>query len=213
MRRPPPLVFLCALFAQGSAAQEPVLAMTTEGGRAASIDELDIPWQHQDEERLEVERGVAWEQILRYGHQAREVLIGKVLSASLQDSGSERVVLDVQRSLRGRPGPVVEFIVPHTDGIDDGIDDVELVKARVVEGYRVLVYLDAARYLVEGNALFVVEGGYVWRNKRQSVFLRPRSDRVWIDQIDPSPNYVVFSLDEIEQAMQTTVGRHRKRGR
>jgi len=80
-----------------------------------------------------------------------------------------------------------------------------------VQGYRVLVYLDPARYLVEGNALFVVEGGHVWRNKRSSVFLKPEADRVWIDEIDPSPNYVVFSLEEVDEALHTTLRKQRRK--
>jgi len=206
MLRPLELSLFICLLPLTAEADEPVVA---DGDRATSIDELDIPWRREDEKRLAIEQEVAWDQIVGYSRQAQEVVIGRVLSSTLQADGAERVVLEVDQALRGHPEGIVEFIVPPTGASDDG----EIVRARVVQGYRVLVYLDPARYLVEGNSLFLVEGGYVWRNKRGSVFLKPRADRVWIDEIDPAPNYVVFSLDQVTESLHTTVGKHRRRKR
>lgn len=173
----------------------------------SSIDDLDFPWIRPDEDRLAVERGVAWEQLVRYGQCAQEVAIGRVLATTPEPSGAEMVLLEVEEGLRGDPDRIVEFRVPPSERLDD----MEMIRPPVVPGYRVLVYLDAARSLVDGNAMYFVEGGHVWRNKRLAVFLRPGADRVWIDNIDPSANYVVFSLDEVRQALRTHSARKRNR--
>ena len=64
-----------------------------------------------------------------------------------------------------------------------------------------MVFLDPTGTVVAGNALFFAEAGYAFRNKRPDTFLKPRSDRDWIENIDPTDDYVVYAIKDIEEAL------------
>ena len=67
--------------------------------------------------------------------------------------------------------------------------------------------------VLDGAAMFLVEGGHVWRNKRASVFFRPSSDRVWEANIDPTGDYMVFSLTEVRETVGRTQDEPRRKKR
>ena len=128
--------------------------------------------------------------------QARTVVIGEVLSV-YEQSGVQVVSVMVQKKFRGEPAPVIEFTI----AAQTATKEVEHQAPEVVQNYKVMVFLDRHGTLVEGNGLYVVQGGYAWRNKNSRTFLDPTIDRAWINTMDPSTDYITLSLTEIEKAL------------
>ena len=64
----------------------------------------------------------------------------------------------------------------------------------LIEGYRLLVFLDSNDTVIDGQGLFFLEGGFAWRNRTEDVFLRPSVDRVWTEGIDPTEDYIAFPM-------------------
>ena len=60
--------------------------------------------------------------------------------------------------------------------------------------------------VIEGNALYYLEAGYAWRNKRPDVFLSPRIDRDWVAS-DSAIDYVMYQLKDIRAAVDASNAR------
>ena len=166
-----------------------------------------LPYEELNARRLDQEQQAAWFQLLRNSVQAEDVLIGRIMTSRSTLLGEQIVTLEIERSLRGDSVGIIEFMVQKAEDLQDPL----AVPTRIVRGYRVLVYLDRERTLVAGNALYFLQGGYAWRNKRSSLFLSPFADRVWVDNIDPRRHYIVFDMGEVDQALNLREAKKRLR--
>jgi hypothetical protein len=139
------------------------------------------------------------------------VVIGKVLTSRIDPGQPDELVeLMVETILRGESKSALTVRVPRTLSGDVNAP----TPPWVVEGYRLLVFLDTTGTVVMGNALFFAEAGYAFRNKRPDTFLMPRSDRDWIENIDPTDDYVVYAIEDIKEALaEYSVQRTRTRKR
>lgn len=140
---------------------------------------------------------------------ASTVVVGKVVSARVEANGTLRQAFGqvlVQEALRGDPSPSIEV---HTNAVE--VDDDKGVAPRefgLVEGYTLLLFLDDSGGIFDGG-MFYVEAGWAWRRKRAGIFLSPRSDRVWDQQIDPSSDYDAIEMDEVRDAVEHIAYRRR----
>ncbi|CAN0459887.1 unnamed protein product, partial [Ectocarpus fasciculatus] len=96
----------------------------------------------------------------------------------------------IEERLHGEAVGLVELRVPLVAGTSQA-------RPAIIEGYRLLLFLDSSDNVVEGAAIFFVEGGHAWRNRRDGIFLRPSVDRAWASEMDPLADYVALSLDEV----------------
>lgn len=139
------------------------------------------------------------ELLRRYSREAEQVFVGRVLNTRHPFNDPVRgstVTFEVKESWRGRSMPVVDVFVPPEGDYVDG--DPAPAPLSIVAGYTMLVFLDGEGQAIASNALFLVAGGFAWRNKHADVFLAPARDRDWVDGIDPSGDYVVYPLDLIQ---------------
>ena len=179
-------------------------ASNTESGdsddteSSEDISELPIiKYEEVDEELLAAEQALATAQLERYCDAAQVVMIGQVLTVFEQDN-EQQVSLLIKEKLKGRPRGVMDIEIPAPIVTTDPTR----IYPRVVEGYTMLVFLNRQGRLIEGNSLFLVQGGHAWRNKRPEAFLQPSSNRDWVEQVDPAQDYIVFSLDQIRACLE-----------
>jgi hypothetical protein len=184
------LVFLTSLLA--ASATEPT-----------GPESLEIPYQS----------GSALDDVLRaeddammadYLDRARTVVVGRVIAVRPDPTvlGQQEIAtLLIEERLRGRAVGLVEFSVPLQR-------QAGRIQPAIIEGYRLLIFLDEADALVDGEGVFFLEGGFAWRNRTDKVFLRPSLDRVWSDSIDPTEDYITFPM-AVLRARITDTGRRR----
>lgn len=131
--------------------------------------------------------------LVRYAASAETIIVGQVVAtrpdADLFGVGHIATVL-IEERLCGDVVGLVELRVPLVVG--DG-----RARPALIEGYRLLLFLDETENVVDGAAIFFVEGGHAWRNRREGVFLRPSVDRAWGNEMDPLADYISLSLDEV----------------
>ena len=154
-------------------------------------------------------RDAAAADLLDYSYTAKTVVIGRVLTSRIEPGFPDELVeLSIEEVLRGDTAGIITIRVPRfpSDETDDGLSP-----SAVVEGYRLLAFLDPSGTIVGGNGLFYVEAGYAFRNRSPEVFIRPRSDRDWISEIDPSNDYVVYSIADIQASLEENPMRRRRR--
>lgn len=188
----------------------PPEAETLDGAGTPDAVVEELPFVEVDTARLDAEHGAAFVELMVYGSQAREVLIGTVLTSRENLAGSKVVSLEVKQILRGETtGQLIEFVLPRREDLDNP----HILQPPIINGYSVLVFLDNDRAVVGGNAMFMVEGGYAWRFKREGLFYRPSVDRVWEGGIDPRPYYTMFSMQEIEDSLDYRRAKKRLRRR
>ena len=131
---------------------------------------------------------------------AEVVVSGQVLSTRPDPSQPQAQVVSllIEEVFRGAVPPgVLEVAVPL---VPAGLGD--QARPTVVEGYRLLVMLDAGGALIGDAALYLVQAEHLWRNRRDDVFLRPGADREWTEQIDPLVDYTVSPLAEARALVQ-----------
>lgn len=155
----------------------------------AEVNEVDL-------ERLKQERENAQAQLQRYCELAERVVIGQVISVS-DASDRQNITLIVEQRLRGRVRGSLDIQIAQPQPTEDPTR----IIPHVLEDYRVLMFTDRANELIEGNAVFLMQGGHAWRNKRPDVFLKPSSDRDW-ELNDPNQDYTIFSLDQIIDCLE-----------
>ena len=141
----------------------------------------------------------------RYSSDAARVFIGEVVTAyhpfghAVNGTTISVVVSEV---LRGEVGSVVDVHIPPPGAYIHGHP--ETVPINIVTGYTVILFTDANNQAITSNAVFLVEGGFIWRNKSPDVFLNPRADRDWGELVDPSSDYLTSSLVAVRQRLSTT---------
>ncbi len=141
------------------------------------------------------------ETIQRYLDQTDRIVIGTIIEHRLLNAnlGLDVVMeVEVEDYLLGEGDIYLTIDVPYVAPFVPGKP--ETVAPVVVDSYRMLIFIDRHRRVVEGNAMFVLEGEYAWRNKRPDVFLNPRYDRDWSME-SPIPDYVMFSMSEVLEAI------------
>ena len=62
-----------------------------------------------------------------------------------------------------------------------------------------VVFLDEQHNILEGG-VFYLEAGYGWRPKRPGLFINPRADHDWVDELDPTKDYTLWTLEDIRAA-------------
>lgn len=135
--------------------------------------------------------------------QSNRVVVGKVLSTRVdrRDDGLYTVAtVQVEDTWRGKADPVIEVATP---GGRKG-DEATVVPGtpKLVEGYKVVLFLDGDNVAGWGRGVFLVEGGFAWQPLHNSVFTSPRADRDWVKTVDPSSDYAVYSLDELRKVAE-----------
>jgi hypothetical protein len=110
----------------------------------------------------------------------------------------------VHEWLRGKEGAVMSIHVPYNTPFIPGCP--ETVPPTVVDGYKMIFFLDKQKMVIEGNALFYLEANYAWRNKRPDVFLSPRTDRDWV-ATDPTIDYLMYELSKIRSGIEASNAR------
>ncbi len=189
-----PLLVLTGLaLTGGSAFATPVPADAAAARHAAATDAGPMrgPW------------GEAREQ----AKGAYSVIIGEVLT-SRDDYGargfSDVVSVLVREGLRGaaRPGDIAEFAIPRAAASGGRAGE----RPVSVTGYTVVAFIGPEGDLVNGDAMYIVEGGFAWRNRRPTVMARPSADRDWLNTMDPSEDYYIVSLDEVRRAVAEVAG-------
>lgn len=148
---------------------------------------------------------------------ALQVFVGEVLTTR-DDFGargfSTVVTMLVTDPLRGaaRSGDIAEFAIPRTAASGERVGE----RPVPVAGYSIVAFVSPEGDLVGGDGMYIVEGGFAWRNRRPSVMFRPSVDRDWLNTMDPSQDYFVLGLDEVRAAVASTRGpsvKGRRRGR
>jgi hypothetical protein len=175
------------------------LDMESAPARLSGPEDIEIPYVEQDAEAVALAKAEAEAALIEYCSRAKTVIIGTVLTSRVEPGFPDELVeVLIETSLRGDSGGVITARLPRstTGSTTDGFSP-----PSVVEGYRLLVFLDPSGTVVDGQALFFMEAGHAFRNRRPDIFLKPRSDRDWIDNIDPSEDYIVYRLEDIEQAL------------
>ena len=141
------------------------------------------------------------ETINRYLDQSERVVVATIIEHRLLNAnlGLDVVMeVEVEDYLLGEGDIYLTLDVPYVAPFVASRP--ETVPPVVVDSYRMLIFIDAHKRVVEGNGMFVLEGEYAWRNKRPDVFLNPRYDRDWAME-SPIPDYVMFSMSEVLQAI------------
>ena len=105
----------------------------------------------------------------------------------------------VSEVIRGAPPSVVEVHVPPSGSYVRG--DPDTAPVAIHSGYQMLVFVDEHGSAVASNALFLVDGGFIWRNKVPDVFLNPRIAGAW-DLADPSQDYLMASLPTVKEQLR-----------
>lgn len=180
-----------ALLTAGLLAALPASASTP---RPTSPDEIALPYEADSAEEVAEREREDRETLERYAELARVVVTGRILTT--RDAGGDElgvriVTMLVKDRMRGKTPFIYEFRV------DPPSLDPDRPSPRLVHGYDVLVFVDRSGHLVDGRALYALEGGWAWRNRREGTFLKPRRDRDWVEEMDPSGEYEALSLVEV----------------
>ena len=133
--------------------------------------------------------------------QADRIVIADVLSTyTTKRHGVIYTVADlaVSETLKGDHNWKVRVTVP--GGKLQGEETKVPGSPRFIESDTMLLYLEDSLVVGLGQGSFVIEGGIAWRPKRDDVFLSPRRQHDWSEQIDPSADYTVFTLEAVKKA-------------
>jgi len=211
----PLFVFAGLALTGGSAHANPAPADAATARHAAAADAGPMrgPWGEALEldvrDPLRADKGWA-ESRGRVRDQAKgaySVIVGEVLT-SRDDYGargfSDVVSVLVTEGLRGAAGPgdIAEFAIPRAAASGGRAGE----RPVSVTGYTVVAFIGPEGDLVNGDAMYIVEGGFAWRNRRPTVMARPSADRDWLNTMDPSEDYFIVSLDEVRKAVAETPG-------
>jgi hypothetical protein len=175
-----------------------------------------VQFETEDIEEAAVDWAEAREHLREQARGATGIYIGEVLTSrdSFGARGfSEVVSLLVMESVRGpaSAGDVFEFAIPR----EAAVVDKQLARPSATGGARVLVLVGPDGDLVGGEAMYVWEGGFFWKNQRPSLMQRPSLDRDWVTQMDPQSGWASFSLEEIREIARAERGpsAHRRRSK
>ena len=164
--------------------------------------QLSQLYQTTDDDRTQADAAYLSQLLDEYSSRAEQVFIGEIVHMyhpSGHEAGGTRLGMLVSEVLRGEVPVLAEVDLPPSGGYIDG--DLATAPVRPVLGYQVLVFTDADGDVLTSNALFLVEGGFIWRNKEPDVFLNPRIQQDWGELMDPSRDYLFGSLTAVRQAL------------
>lgn len=173
--------------------------------------DVELPPQALDPRDEAAQWESARNQLKLWSRDTDRAVVGRVVaqrSGDPQHRSHDIVVVQVEKVLRGKNIPVFFEVRLRAQAFSSQPD---VPTPTVVSGYRVLVMVDEAGYVVGDQAIMVVEGGYAWQARRDGIFERPSADRVWADQMNPAGDYAVFSLDEVLNTLHTPSERRRRR--
>ena len=152
------------------------------------MPQIDIDAQREEQESLNRSMEL-------FCQEADSIIMGEVLNVHTLPNGDIIASILVENRLKGEADALTDVRMRPYMGYQNGRP--ELVKPTVIPGYKMLAFLNTENKLVDGEALFLVEAGHVWRNKRPDVFLNPRTHRDWSELTDPREDYVIYSLNEV----------------
>lgn len=133
--------------------------------------------------------------------QADRIVIADVLSTyTTKRHGVIYTVADlaVSETLKGDHGWKVRVTVP--GGKLNGEETKVAGAPRFIESDTMLLFLEDDTIVGLGQGSFIVEYGLAWRPKRDDVFLSPRRQHDWAEQIDPNEHYTVFPMEAVKKA-------------
>lgn len=167
-------------------------ALAQQAGEAPQgPDDIVLPYENAvDTAALQAQDRA---QLADLASRAKLVAVGKVIATrpDTQTANQAQIVtLFIEEKMRGEAIGMVEFSVPLVYVAGEA-------RPPVIEGYKLLVFLNGSSSLLDGTGLYFIEAGHAWRNRRDEVFLRPSADRDWTDSIDPLIDYTVIPLAEV----------------
>ena len=168
---------------------------------------IKVPDLPNTSQKRELEKQWHKSNLSRYVDQSEYIFVGEIAGhrALMANQGRDMMVdVIVYDWLRGEEGAVISIHVPYNTPFIPGCP--ETVPPTVVDGYTMIFFVDKQKMVLEGNALYYLEAGYAWRNKRPDVFLSPRTDRDWIAN-DPAIDYVMYQLKDIRAAVDASNAR------
>ena len=160
----------------------------------------EIEFIREDVDKTRREEVWKAETLSRYLEQSEAVILGTIVSQrkSMENLGYDHIIeVEVIEWLLGegeeeRITLHVPFNAPYVPGQPESVPPI------LVNTYDSLIFIDHKDWVVEGNALFVVEGDFAWRNKRPSIFLNPRHDRDWEMEL-PIDDYVMYQITKVRK--------------
>lgn len=133
--------------------------------------------------------------------QADRIVVADVLSTyTTKRHGVIYTVADlaVTETLKGDHGWKVRVTVP--GGKLNGEETKVPGAPRFIESDTMLLFLEDGTIVGLGQGSFIVEYGLAWRPKRDDVFLSPRRQHDWAEQLDPNEHYTVFPMEAVKNA-------------
>jgi len=189
--------WLLAAMVANAFAQDGAMSAVISHSQPLSAKDIEIPYQNPPETN-EILRAQDNDMLDAFVDNATTIVLGRVVD--IPHSRFQRqpfATIIIEESLRGEAQGSIELEYPLEHGLDPP-------PTSLVEGYTLLIFLDEHGHLLDGDGLFFIEGGFAWRNRRESVFLRPTLDRVWVEDIDPTHDYICFQLSRIRSLLKTT---------
>ena len=168
---------------------------------------IKVPELQDSSQKRDLEQQWLKANLSRYVDQSEYIFIGEIAGhrGLMANQGRDMMVdVIVYDWLRGKEGAVISIHVPYNTPFIPGCP--ETVPPTVVDGYKMIFFVDKQKMVIEGNALYYLEAGYAWRNKRPDVFLSPRTDRDWVAS-DPAIDYVMYQLKDIRAAVDASNAR------
>lgn len=197
----PIMLAISSAFAAEVPATEVEFEPTTVTATAPDLASMELPYADVDAAAQEASRLEAASLLDRYQAHARIAMVGEIITTRTGGAaGAEYTIvsLAVEDAFRGRRvSRIAEFRVEQPLGTPAPGE----LRPDLVDGYRVLVFVDRNGWLMDGNALYTVEADHAFRKRRPRVFSRPSADREWPALTDPAECWTTLSLESVRDAM------------
>ena len=181
-----------------------ITAETVESAAPSLLEQarLNRLWLSSDDNGVAESAAQIQQTLDRYNEQADKVFIGEVVGVYHPGGHAvqgTRMSVMVSEVIRGKVPAIIEVHLPPAGGYIHG--DPDTAPITILTGYQVLVFTDKRGQAVTSNALFLIEGGFIWRNKKPDAYLNPRIARDWAMLTDPSQDYLTASLSAVKQQL------------
>ena len=163
---------------------------------------LNRLWLTSNDAGVAEDAALLQETIAQYSDAASQVFIGEVVGVYHPGGHAvrgTRVNMVVSEVIRGDVPSVLEVHIPPAGSYIP--NDPLSAPTTIINGYKMLVFTDKKGNAVASSALFLIDGGFIWRNKSPDVFLNPRASRDW-DLIDPSQDYLLADLSTVKEQLE-----------
>jgi hypothetical protein len=172
-----------------------------------------VPWVDQDVRAIADSTREAQSCLDRYQAHAQRAVMGQILTTRVANDENGRyevVSVLVEETYRSTDAArLVEFKVE----IPLGSRVPGEFRPEIVVGYKVLVFLDDSGWLMDGDAIFAVEGQHAFRKRRDTVFSRPSIDRDWVELTDPTADWLTLELNSVANTMAVRRSRAQRAAR